>query len=126
MRRKVATITEIEEKFKNQVENQQKSVLNPLLIEDGMKKISNKQIQALLLTTPGPLGAGLTGIEAGKVLGITRGAIVQCLGRFKNKHPLGWNNVMSIRHTASRQRENLEHPLRWERNYTDMHIVEKF
>ena len=91
-----------------------------------MRRVTFKQIEALLLTTPGPLGAGLTGIEAGKVLGITRGAIVQRLGRFKSKHPLGWNNVMSIRHTASRQRENLEHPLRWEKDRTEMWVVEKF
>ena len=106
--------------------NPQKPVLNPFLIEDGMKKVTSKQIEALLLTTPEPLGAGLTGIESGKVLGITRGAIAQRLGRFKSKHPSGWDNVMSIRHTVSRQRENLEHPLRWVKDYADIHIVKKF
>ena len=91
-----------------------------------MRKVSEKQVEVLLLTMSGPLGRGLEQIKAGVVLGITRDAIAKRLGRFKEKYPVAWNNVMSIRHAASRQRENLEHPLRWAKDYTDMHIVEKF
>lgn len=91
-----------------------------------MKRVTSKQIEVLLLTTPGPLGAGLTQIEAGMVLGVTKGAIAQRLGRFKSKYPNSWDNVISIKYTASRQRENLEHPLRWEGDHTEKWVVEKF
>ena len=91
-----------------------------------MRKISRKQVEALLLTMPGPLGGGLNQMETGMVLRITRDAIAKRLGRFKKKHPVAWDNVMSIRHTASRQRENFEHSLRWDKNWMETLIVEKF
>lgn len=89
-------------------------------------KVSCKQTEALLLTTPGPLGLGLTQQQAGNMLGISRDAVAQRLGRFKKKYPNGWNNVVSIRNTVNRQRQSFEKPLRYMGYQTEVKIVQKF
>jgi len=91
-----------------------------------MCKISKKQVETILLTTPGPLGAGLKLREVGMLLGITKDAVKKRIGRFKKKYPAAWSNIMSIRGVASRQRENLEHPLRWEKDHTETWVIQKF
>lgn len=97
-----------------------------ILKQSMMQKISKKQIEVLLLTTPGPLGLGLTQQQAGNVLGINRDAVAQRLGRFKKKYPNGWNNVVSIRNTVNRQRQSFEKPLRYIGRQTETKIVQKF
>ena len=84
------------------------------------------KITSGVYSKPGPLGAGLTQVEAGKVLGITKGAVAQRLGRFESKHPNEWNNIISIRNTVSRQRESLESPISLARDIDETKIVKRF
>jgi len=70
-------------------------------------KPTKKQIEVLLLITPGPLGEGLKIKEVAEKLGISEIAVKKRLERFKRNHPDAWERFEGIRNVSRRERDNL-------------------
>lgn len=88
--------------------------------------LSKKQMQALVLITPGPVGQGLTYEKAAKELGINESTLIKRINRFKNRFPDAWRNFESIRNVSRRQENNLRNLKSLNRGIDENRIVERF
>lgn len=75
-----------------------------------IKWLTKKQMRALTLLTPGPIGEGLTYNEAATVLGISEFSLISRLSHFKNRFPDAWSNFESMVNVSQRQRLSLRSP----------------
>ena len=91
-----------------------------------IKGLSEKQVEALILIVPGPIGQGLTQKEAAKILGLNERDFRSRLTRFKIRFPDAWENFESMRNVSRRQEESLRNPISLSRGIDENRITERF
>ena len=95
------------------------------------KTILNSTMELLKLITPGPIGEGMSQVEAAKELGITPEAVQSRLKTFKERHPEAFDNFIATIELSRKHRGKLRHvrnvsDLTWFEDDNTPSIVEKW
>ena len=83
---------------------------------------SKKQIEAVMLIIPKPIGEGLTYEEAAKELNISKDSFKDRVSNFKNNCSGAWDEIESCRNAIQRQREGMERPFDFEEEILDKYV----
>ena len=83
---------------------------------------SKKQIEAVMLIIPNPIGGGLTYDEASKELGISRDSFKDRIKCFKTNCPDAWDEIGSCKSAVQRQGKGLERPFDFEEDILNEYI----
>lgn len=83
---------------------------------------STKQVEAVMLIIPKPIGEGLTYEKAAKKLGINKSAFIKRISGFKSRCPKAWGEIESCKNAVQRQKEGMERPFDFEEEILNRYI----